>query len=154
MVDSKKIHLPVIVFSTWNFLFKSVLLWVYMEFFKKSYWLPWIWHLFTSHCVFGVFFYKCVGNDLRIYLTLMVTNCNAERSYSKLKMVERTKEHLYTKQTEQHDSKDCRARTPVWIDTTSIINKFLWQNLENAILSSRIAAFDNWLRPAYCDYTV
>ena len=29
-----------------------------------------------------------VGNDLRIYLTLMVTNCSGQRPFSKCKMVE------------------------------------------------------------------
>jgi len=35
-----------------------------------------------------------VGSYLRIYLTLVVTTCSGERSCSKLKMVERTKERI------------------------------------------------------------
>jgi len=31
------------------------------------------------------------------------------------------------------------------MDSTNIINKLLWQNLENAILSTWFAAFDNRL---------
>jgi len=34
-----------------------------------------------------------VSNDLRTYLSLIVTNCSGERSFCKLKMVEWTKEH-------------------------------------------------------------
>jgi len=33
-----------------------------------------------------------VGNDLRIYLTLVMTNCSGERPFSEL-MVEWTEEH-------------------------------------------------------------
>jgi len=63
-----------------------------MRFSKKSHWQPWIWHLVTGHWV--VYLYSSftnVGNDLHIYLTLMLTNCSGERSFSKLKMVEWTK---------------------------------------------------------------
>jgi len=40
-----------------------------------------------------VFFYTSLGNDLRTYLSLIVTDCNGERSFSKLKKEEWTKEH-------------------------------------------------------------
>jgi len=36
-------------------------------------------------------------------------------------------------------------------DTTSIINKFIMANVENAILSSRFVAFDNRPRHLYLD---
>jgi len=39
-----------------------------------------------------------VGNNLRIYLTLMVTSCNGKRSFFKLKIIEWTKQHNRTKQ--------------------------------------------------------
>jgi len=42
--------------------------------------------IYSLASVFGVFFYN-VGNDLRIYLTLVVTNCSGERPFSEL-MVE------------------------------------------------------------------
>jgi len=47
--------------------------------------------------------------DLRIYLTLGMAKSSEERSFSKLKMVERTKEHHYAKQAEQPDTKEYRA---------------------------------------------
>jgi len=50
-------------------------------------------------------------NDLRIYLTLMVTNCSGERSFSKLKMVESTKEQNKLKQSY---SDEHRAWTSMW----------------------------------------
>jgi len=51
---------------------------------------------------------------LRIYLTLMVTNCSGETPFSKLTMVEWTKEHHYTKQANHPDSKEYRAWTSMW----------------------------------------
>jgi len=60
-----------------------------MEFIEKSNWQSWIWHLFTSHWVaYLAWSFTNIGNDLRINLTLLVTSCSGERSFSKLKMVE------------------------------------------------------------------
>jgi len=50
-----------------------------------------------------------VGNDLRTYLSPIVTNRRGEQYFSKIKMVERTKELHWTKQAEQPDSKEYRA---------------------------------------------
>jgi len=70
--------------STWDFLFKPVVLGrVDKGLLKKSDWQPWIWHLFTSFSVvYSESSLTNVRNDLRIYLTLVVTNCSGERSIS------------------------------------------------------------------------
>jgi len=80
---------------TWDFLFQPVFLGgVHMELLKQPDWQHWIWHLFTSHwVVYSESSFTNVGNDLRIYLTLVVTNCRRERPFCKLKIVERTKKH-------------------------------------------------------------
>jgi len=55
------------------------------------------------------------------------------------------KEHRQTKQAEQPDSKVYEFLCE--INATSIINEFaVWRNLENALLSSMFAGFDNRLR--------
>jgi len=70
--------------STWDDVQICVLWCVYMEFFKKSHWEPWIWHVFTSHWLaYLKSSFANVENAMRIYLTLMVTNCSWERSFSK-----------------------------------------------------------------------
>jgi len=60
-----------------------------MRFSSKSFWQIWIWYLFSSNSVvFLESSFANVGNDLRIYLTLIVTKCGGERSISYLKMDE------------------------------------------------------------------
>jgi len=103
------------------------------------------------------FWGKCqLANTLPIwppYAT--VANCSGERSFSKLEMVEWTKEHHCTKQAEQLDSKDYRAGTSIWYryyhHSTSIINKFAKEKYRKCI---RFAVFDNWLRNIHCVTTL
>jgi len=83
---------------------------------QKGHWQPWIFHLLTGLwvvCLESPF--TNLGNDLCTYLSLIVTKCCGEkRSFSKLKIVEWTKEHHQQKQAEQPDSKEYRAWTSMW----------------------------------------
>jgi len=76
--DSRKINLKILTFfgeCIWGF--------------SKTHCQPWIRHLLLSHwVVYLQSSFAYMGNDLRIYLTLIVTNCIGERSFSKRKMVE------------------------------------------------------------------
>jgi len=64
--------------------------------------------------VYLEYFVTNVENDLRIYFTHMMSKCSGERSYSKLWMVEWTKEHHYLNQAEQLACKEYRERTSMW----------------------------------------
>ena len=66
----------------------------------------WIWHLFISHWVMYLKSFTNEANYLRIYLIFMVTNCSREGYFPICKMVERTKEHHWTKQAVQPHFKD------------------------------------------------
>jgi len=52
------------------------------------------------------FSFTNLGNDLRTYFYLMMTNCSEEWSFPKLKMKESVKEHHQTKEAEQRGSKE------------------------------------------------
>jgi len=92
MADSRKINLIFCLHGI--FCLNLFVWWVYVGLFKKSYWQPWFWYLFTSHwAVYLESSFTSVGNDLGIYVTLMLSNCSGERSFSSLQMVEWTKEH-------------------------------------------------------------
>jgi len=69
---------------------------------------------------------------------------------NKKQFIENKLNCLILKSTIEHE-------LPFEIDTTSIILSFanaLWKNLENAILSNRLAAFDNRRRHSYRDCTI
>jgi len=53
--------------------------------FKRSDWQPWIWHLFTTQWVmYSESYFTNVGNDLRVYLTLLVNNCSGKGHFLNL----------------------------------------------------------------------
>jgi len=62
---------------------------------QKGNWQPWICHLLTGLWVVCLEYpFTNLGNDLCTYLSLIVNDCcEEERSFSKLKIVEWTKEH-------------------------------------------------------------
>jgi len=87
-----------------------------------------------------------VGNDLRAYLSLIVTNRSGERSFSKIKVIEWTKEHHQTKQAERSDSEECKAWTSMCNRNYQYHKQIRYGKILNTILSSEFAASDNQLR--------
>jgi len=82
----------------------------------KGHWQPWICHLLTGLWVVCLEYpFTNLGNDLCTYLSLIINDCcEEERSFSKLKIVEWTKEHHQPKHAQQPDSKEYRAWTSMW----------------------------------------
>ena len=74
-----------------------------------------------------------LANDSRIDLTLMVTNCGGERSFSKLQMVECTDAHHWAKEADQPDSKeyrlDLQRERLCEINTTSIYKQIRYDKI-------------------------